>query len=150
MRTEGRTGDPELGPVDYLIVQFPATGMNGEGMPMLVDLVDRGVIRILDIAFIAKQADGSVSALGIDDFDPDGRLGLGDFEGAASGLIGDDDIAEAASVLDPGTGAGILVYENTWAAPFVGALRRNGAEVVATGRIPQEDLLAVLEPSGSA
>ncbi len=139
----------ELGPVDYLIVQFPRTEMNGEGLPLLVDLVDRGVVRILDLVFIAKQPDGSVSALDIGDVDPDGRLGLGVFEGASSGLIGEDDIAEAASVLEPGTSAGILVYENTWAAPFVRALRRNGAEVVATGRIPVEDLLAVLEPSGS-
>ena len=140
----------ELGPVDYLIVQFPRTEMNGEGLPLLVDLVDRGVVRILDLVFIAKQADGSVGALDIADFDPEGRLGLAAFEGASSGLIGEDDIAEAASVLDPGTSAGILVYENTWAAPFVGALRRNGAEVVATGRIPMEDLVAALEPSGSA
>lgn len=141
--------DTELGPVDYLIVEFPQTTMSGEGLPLLTDLVDRGVVRILDLVFIAKQQDGTVSALDIADFDPDGRLGLRVFEGASSGLIGEEDIAEAASVLEPGTSAGILVYENTWAAPFVGALRRNGAEVVATGRIPVEDLLAVLEPSGS-
>jgi uncharacterized membrane protein len=142
--------DTEFGPVDYLIVEFPRTEMSGEGLPMLEDLVDRGVVRILDLVFIAKDADGRVTALDIADVDPEGRLGLGAFEGAASGLIGEDDLAEAASVLDPGTSAGILVYENTWAAPFVGALRRNGAEVVATGRIPVEDLMAALEPSGSA
>jgi hypothetical protein len=141
--------DTEFGPVDYLIVEFPRTDMSGEGLPMLEDLVDRGVVRILDLVFIAKEADGRVTALEIADVDPEGRLGLGAFEGAASGLIGEDDLAEAASVLDPGTSAGILVYENTWAAPFVGALRRNGAEVVATGRFPVEDLMAVLEPSGS-
>lgn len=145
----GKT-DTEFGPVDYLIVEFPKTEMNGEGLPMLADLVDRGVVRILDLVFLAKEADGRVSALDIADVDPAGRLGLDVFRGAASGLIGEDDLAEAASVLDPGTSAGILVYENTWAAPFVGALRRNGAEVVATGRIPVEDLMAVLEPSGSS
>ena len=142
--------DTEFGPVDYLIVEFPRTEMSGEGLPMLEDLVDRGVVRILDLVFVAKDADGRVTALDIADVDPAGRLGLGAFRGAASGLLGPDDLAEAASVLDPGTSAGILVYENTWAAPFVGALRRNGAEVVATGRIPVEDLMAALEPGGPA
>lgn len=141
--------DLELGPVDYLVVEFPRTDMRGEGMPLLVDLVERGIIRILDLTFVAKDEDGSVTVLDLADEDADGRLELSVFQGASSGLLGEEEIAEAASVLTPGTSAGILVYENTWAAPFVGALRRNGAQVVATGHIPVTDLLEALETTGS-
>lgn len=140
----------ELGPVDYLIVQLPQTDMHGEGLPMLADLVDRGIIRILDLAFIAKNDDGSVTGLTIDDFDPGGVRHLEVFKGAASGLIGDDDLAEAAKALEPGTSAGVLVYENRWAEPFVAALRRNGARLVASGRISAADLIDALEPAGSS
>ncbi|ACU75444.1 conserved hypothetical protein [Catenulispora acidiphila DSM 44928] len=141
--------DLELGPVDYLVVEFPRTDMHGEGMPLLVDLVERGIIRILDLTFVAKDEDGSVTVLDLADEGADGRLELSVFQGAASGLLGEEEIAEATSVMTPGTSAGILVYENTWAAPFVGALRRNGAQVVATGRIPVTDLLEALETTGS-
>ena len=137
--------DTELGPVDYLVVEFPGNRMTGEGLPMLVDLVDRGIIRILDLVFIRKDLDGSVRAFEIADFDGDGTLDLAVFEGATSGLLGDDDVAEAGGVIEAGSSAGILLFENRWAAPFVGALRRGGAEVVATGRIPATELLAALE-----
>jgi hypothetical protein len=137
--------DTELGPVDYLVVEFPGNRMTGEGLPMLVDLVDRGIIRILDLVFIRKDLDGSVRAFEIADFDGDGTLDLAVFEGATSGLLGDDDVAEAGGVIEAGSSAGILLFENRWAAPFVGALRRGGAEVVASGRIPATDLLAALE-----
>jgi hypothetical protein len=137
--------DTELGPVDYLVVEFPGNQMTGEGLPMLVDLVDRGIIRILDLVFIRKDLDGSVRAFEIADFDGDGTLDLAVFEGATSGLLGDDDVAEAGGVIEAGSSAGILLFENRWAAPFVGALRRGGAEVVASGRIPATDLLAALE-----
>jgi hypothetical protein len=140
------SADPaEMGPIDYVIVEFPGTGMNGEGLPMLVDLVERGVIRILDLLFVTKRADGSVAAVDIADFDGDGRLDLAVFEGAGSGLIGDDDIAQAGAFLEPGSRAGILVYENRWAAPFVSALRRNGARLVSSGRIQYEALVETLE-----
>lgn len=138
----------ELGPIDYLIVQLPRTDMRGEGLPLLADLVDRGIIRILDLVFIAKDDDGSVTELTIDELDPDGRGHLDVFQGAASGMIGDDDLAEAAKALEPGTSAGVLVYENRWAEPFVAALRRNGAELVASGRIPMADLVGALESAG--
>jgi hypothetical protein len=137
--------DTELGPVDYLVVEFPGNRMTGEGLPMLVDLVDRGIIRILDLVFIRKELDGSVRAFEIADFDGDGTLDLAVFEGATSGLLGDDDVAEAGGVIEAGSSAGILLFENRWAAPFVGALRRGGAEVVASGRIPATELLAALE-----
>jgi Family of unknown function (DUF6325) len=135
----------EIGPIDYLIVEFPGSRMTGEGLPLLVDLADRGIIRIIDLVFVKRELDGSVSGLAIADLDQDGDLDLAVFEGASSGLLGQDDIDEASSVLEPGNSAGILVYENRWAAPFAAALRRGGAQVVATGRIPVEDVVAALD-----
>ncbi len=131
----------ERGPIDYVLVEWPGRQPTGEGIPHLVDLVDRGLIRILDLAFISKDEDGSVVGLEIAD--------LGDaiavFEGASSGLISDDDVSEAAGALEPGTSAALLIYENTWAAPFASAVRRGGGQLVASGRIPVEDVLAALD-----
>jgi len=134
-----------MGPIDYLVVAFPGNRMTGEGMPLLIDLVDRGIIRILDLLFIRKELDGSVSGMELADFDQDGELDLAVFEGATSGLLGADDIEHAASVLDPGSSAGVLVYENLWAAPFAAALRRSGGQLVASGRIPVQAALAALD-----
>ena len=144
------TDEIEMGPVDYLVVEFPANKMTGEGLPLLVDLVERGIIRILDLAFIRKETDGSVNAFEIADFDGDGTLDLAVFEGASSGLLDDSDLAEAGAVINAGSSAGILVFENRWAAPFIGALRRGGAELVASGRIPVEDLLGALDTAEAA
>jgi Family of unknown function (DUF6325) len=135
----------EMGPIDSLIVEFPGSRMTGEGLPLLVDLVDRGIIRILDLALVKKEADGTVRMLEITDLDGDGKLDLAVFEGASSGLIDDDDVAEAGGVLEPGSSAGILIYENVWAAPFAVALRRAGAQMVASGRIPVQALLASVD-----
>jgi hypothetical protein len=135
----------EMGPIDYVVVEFPGNRMTGEGFPLLVDLADRGIIRILDLGFITRDVDGSVTALEIADFDGDGALDLAVFQGASSGLLGPDDLAEAASAIEPGSSAGILVYENVWAAPFAAALRRGGAQLVASGRIPVQAILAALE-----
>ncbi|MFF3445576.1 DUF6325 family protein [Streptomyces sp. NPDC002667] len=134
-----------MGPIDYIVVEFPGNRMTGEGLPILVDLVDRGVIRILDLLFVRKDEDGSVAGMEIADFDGDGTLDLSVFEGVSSGLLGEDDIAEAGKALEPGNAAGILVYENVWAAPFAAALRRGGAQMVASGRIPVPAVLAALE-----
>jgi len=139
----------EMGPVDYLVVEFPGSQMTGEGFPLLVDLVDRGLIKILDLVFVKKEEDGALMALQIADLDGDGQLDLAVFEGASSGLIGEDDLAEAGGVLEPGSSAGILVYENVWAAPFAAALRRGGGQLVASGRIPVQALLAAVDAADS-
>ncbi|MFC9702236.1 DUF6325 family protein [Streptomyces sp. NPDC056943] len=135
----------DMGPVDFLVVEFPGNRMTGEGFPLLLDLVDRGVIRVLDLLFVQKDDDGSVVALELADLDGDGTLDLSVFEGASSGLLGQDDLDEAGAALEPGNSAGILVYENLWAAPLARALRRGGAQLVAGGRIPVQALLASLD-----
>jgi hypothetical protein len=134
----------EMGPIDYLIVEWPDRQPTGEAAPHLIDLVDRGLIRILDLAFIAKGEDGSVAALEIADLG-DGVEAFAAFEGASSGLLSDDDVTAAGEALEPGTSAALLVYENRWAAPFAAAMRRTGAQLVASGRIPIQDLLAALD-----
>jgi Family of unknown function (DUF6325) len=136
----------EMGPIDYLVLEFPAGAkMTGEGFSLLVDLVDRGIIRIIDLVFVKKEMDGSVAGIVIADLDSDGDLDMAVFEGASSGLIGDDDINEVGGVLEPGSAAGILVYENVWAGPFAAAVRRSGAQLVANGRIPIQALVAALD-----
>ncbi len=134
----------EMGPVDYIVVEFPGSRMTGEGFPILVDLVERGLIRILDLEFVKKEADGSVVGVQIADLDGDGDLDLAVFEGAFSGLLDNEDLVDAGGVLEPGSSAGILVYENVWAAPFAAALRRGGAQLVASGRIPADELVSAV------
>ena len=131
----------EIGPIDYMVLEWPGEQpVTGEVMPLLLDLVDRGIIRILDLAFIVKDRDGSVAAM---DFAEVG--GLAEFEGVSSGLLGHDDLEEAAVALEPGTVAGVLVWENRWAAPVATALRRSGGQLVASGRIPVQSILASLD-----
>lgn len=137
-------GTNEVGPIDYVLIEWTGRQPSGEAMPHLIDLVDRGVIRILDVAFIAKGEDGSVAGLELADLG-DGAAEFEVFAGASSGLISDDDLSEAAAALEPGASAALLIFENTWAAPFVGAVRRSGGQLVASGRIPAEDVLAALD-----
>lgn len=138
--------DIELGPVDYIVVEWPADKQpTGEAMPLLVDLVDRGLIRVLDLAFVHKEEDGTVVGMDLEAFGPDGDPQLTVFEGASSGLLGEDDYQEAGAAIEPGCSAALLVYENTWAAPFATALRRSGAQLVATGRIPVNALISALD-----
>ena len=135
----------EMGPIDYVVLEWDGDQpVTGEVMPLLIDLVDRGIIRILDIAFLVKDEDGSVAAM---DFADAARrdAGLAEFEGASSGLLGQDDLEEAAAALEPGTVAGVLVWENRWAAPVAVALRRSGGQLVASGRIPVQAIIASLD-----
>jgi hypothetical protein len=131
----------ETGPIDYIVIEWPGRQPTGEGMPLLLDLVERGIIRILDIAFLAKDEDGTVGTLELGDFGE----AFSDFEGAASGLLGDEDLQEAGNALKPGTSAAVLLWENRWAAPLAVALRRSGAQLVASGRIPVQAILASLD-----
>jgi hypothetical protein len=135
----------EMGPIDYVVLEWRGELPSaGEVQPLLLDLVDRGIIRILDIAFLTKDEDGSVSALDIGDL-KQVAAAFAEFEGASSGLLGYEDLQEAAAALDPGTSAAVLVWENRWAAPVVAALRRSGGQLVASGRLPVQALLAALD-----
>lgn len=140
------TAGDELGPIDIAVIGFPAGApMTGEAVPLLVDLVDRQIIRVLDVMFVTKNADGTFS--GFDATELDAR-GVGDFrvfEGASSGLLGDEDAATAAEAIEPGTSAVMIVYENRWAAPFVAAVRRNGGEPLAFQRIPVTEVIEALD-----
>lgn len=136
----------QLGPIDYFVIEFPADREpDGSALPLLADLVDRGIIRILDLAFAHRDADGTVAGVDISDVGLTGDLDVTMFASASSGLIDDSDLAEAGSVLEPGCSAAVLVYENTWAGPFARQLRRNGAQLVADGRIPVQAILAAAE-----
>lgn len=139
----------EMGPIDYLVLEWPGRQPTGEAVPYLIDLVDRGLIRILDLAFIAKDEDGNVAELDISNLG-EAVAELAIFEGAASGLLDEEDRSDAASVLEPGTAAAILVYENTWAGPFAAAVRRSGGQLVASGRIPVQAILAALDAAEAA
>ena len=137
----------EMGPIDYIVLEWDGDQpVTGEVMALLLDLVDRNIIRILDIAFLVKAEDGSVAALDFAELAQKSE-GLTAFEGAASGLLGTDDLEEAATALEPGTVAGVLVWENRWAAPVAAALRRSGGQLVASGRIPVQAILASLDAS---
>jgi hypothetical protein len=133
------------GPIDYLAVEFPEARMRGEGLAALLDLVDRGIIRLLDLRAVTREADGTFTAVAITDLDNDGTLDLAVFEGVESGLLDDDDLERAADLIEPGKVVALLVYENTWAAPFVAAMRRAGAELIASGRIPADEVIAALD-----
>jgi hypothetical protein len=138
--------DIELGPIDYLVVEWPADKQpTGEGLTLLVDLVERGIVRVLDLAFVRKETDGTMIRLELGDLDLDGNPELAVFEGASSGLIGEEEHNEAAAAIEPGCSAALLIYENTWAAPFATALRRGGAQLVASGRIPVNAIIASLD-----
>jgi len=134
-----------MGPVGYLVVEFPPSEPTGRGLAALIDLVDQGTIRVLDLVFARKDVDGTVTVVDISDLDGDGELDLTIFEGAASNLLDDSDVDKAGDILEPGASAAILLYENLWAIPFVSALRESGAQLIAAGFVPQDELAASLD-----
>lgn len=135
----------ELGPVDYLVVEFPAGESNftGEMAAALAALVEQGTIRVLDLLILRKDADGSVEAFEIDDLDAVDEIVH--LEAEIAEILAADDVAHLAEAMEPGTVAGVLVWENTWAAPFASAARRSGGQLIASGRIPIQALVASLE-----
>jgi hypothetical protein len=132
------------GPIDFVLIEFPTDRLTGEAAPALIDLVEREVIRLLDLLVISKDADGSVEGIELTDPLAAGG-GFEYFAGAQTGLLGNDDLAEAAAAMEPGTVAALIVYENLWAAPFVSAVRNSGGELIASARIPADDVIAALD-----
>jgi uncharacterized membrane protein len=130
------------GPIDFVLLEFPRNQMTGEAAQALKDLVESGIVRLYDLALISKDPDGNIDAVELSD------TALGDFAsfaGASSGLLGDDDVREAGSAMEPNTLAVLIVYENTWAIPFVAAARNSGGELIASARIPASDIMATLD-----
>ena len=137
--------DLELGPVDIVVIGYPADApRTGEAIPIFVDLVDRGIIRVLDVLLVNKAEDGTVAGIELSDLG-DGLEELRVFEGARTGMLGDEDADVAGDALEPGESAVMICFENAWAAPFASAVRRNGGQVLAFERIPAEDVLETVE-----
>jgi hypothetical protein len=135
----------ELGPVDYIVVEFPAGTSNftGEMSAELARLVDNDIVKVLDLLVLHKDADGSVEAFEIDDLDEVDELTA--IEAELAELLAEEDVEHLAAAMEPGTTAGVLIWENTWAAPFASAARRSGGQLIANGRIPIQALLASVE-----
>lgn len=135
----------ELGPVDFVIVEFPAGTQNftGEAADELLALVEAGSIRVIDILLLAKDDDGAVEAMEISDLDDLGPLQA--LEADLAEFLAEDDVVHLAEAMDPGSVAGVLVYENLWAAPFASAVRRAGGQLIANGRIPAQAIIAAIE-----
>jgi Family of unknown function (DUF6325) len=135
----------ELGPVDWIVVEFPGSRFKGEIVPELQSLVDRNIVRVLDLLLMKKDADGTLEAFELSDLD-DSELGaLRSYETELAMLLSEDDVTSIAAAVEPGSTAAVLVWENLWAAPFGSAVRRAGGQLVASGRIPVQAMLAVLE-----
>ncbi|HWG08524.1 MAG TPA: DUF6325 family protein [Solirubrobacteraceae bacterium] len=138
--------EEELGPVDIVVIAYPAdASMTGEAVPLLLDLVDRGIIRVLDVLFVMDTGDGTFAGFEATNLDSERVGDFTAFEGASSGLLSEEDVATAAEGLEPGSAAVMIVYENRWAGPFVAAVRRNGGVPIAYERIPVQDLIDAAE-----
>jgi hypothetical protein len=135
----------ELGPVDYVVVEFPAGASNftGEMVAELLSLIERGIIRVIDVLILTKSEDGSVDAMELSDV---GELGeLQALEAQLAELLAEDDVEHLAAAMEPGSVAGVLIWENLWAAPFASAARRSGGQLIANGRIPIQAIIASIE-----
>ena len=135
----------ELGPVDWIVVEFPGSRFKGEIAPALADLVDRGIVRVLDLLLIRKGDDGSLDFFELSDLDESEIGSLRAYETVLADLLSLEDVEAVAAAVDPGSTAALLVWENTWAAPFGSAVRRAGGQLVASGRIPVQAMLAAIE-----
>jgi Family of unknown function (DUF6325) len=146
-----QSSEEEFGPIDVVVIGYPpGAPMTGEAIPLLVDLVDRGIIRVLDARFVRKDPDGTFSGFDFADLE-EGEIGdLAVFAGASTGLLGDEDVSVAAAEIEPGSAAAMIVYENRWAAPFIGAVRRNGGVLIANQRIGVQDLIEALDAAEAA
>jgi hypothetical protein len=138
--------ETELGPIDIVVIGYPpGAPRTGEAMPLFLDLVDRRIIRVLDVLAVEKDENGVISGFEITDIDGDGQNDLAVFAGASTGLLGDADAQEAGAEIEPGSAALLICYENRWAAPFAAAIRRNGGEVLAFHRVSAQDLADTIE-----
>lgn len=135
----------ELGPVDWIVVEFPGSEFNGQIAPEVQRLVDAGIIRVLDILILTKDEDGTIEGFELSDLDDSVVGELRAFENELAHLLSEDDVDNVAAALEPGCTAAVLVWENLWAAPFASAVRHNGGQLVASGRIPIQALLAAVE-----
>jgi Family of unknown function (DUF6325) len=143
--------DQAFGPIDVVVIGYPpGAPMTGEGIPILLDLVDRGVIRVLDALFVRKESDGTFSGFDFADLDRETAGDLVAFAGATTGMLDDDDVAKVAAEIEPGSAAAMIVYENRWAAPFVAAVRRNGGVLIANERIGVQELISALDTAEAA
>ena len=142
---EQNTDLDSLGPVDYVVVEFPAGASNftGEMAEELVALVDAGIIRVIDVLILTKDEDGSVEATELSDIEALGPLQA--IEAQLAELLAEDDVMHLAAAMDPGSTAGVLIWENLWAAPFAAAARHSGGQLIATGRIPIQAIIASIE-----
>ena len=134
-----------LGLIDYLAVEWPGGQVTGEGFQLLLDLVNRDVVRVLDLAFIAKAADGTVKRVALSDVEHGGDVDVTIWNGASSGLLDESDLDQVGAVIEPGSLAGVLVYENLWSVPLMTALDRSSARMVGNGRVIVDDLLTALD-----
>jgi len=135
----------ELGPVDWIVVEFPGSRFNGQIAPALLDLVERDLVRVLDLLVLKKDDDGSLEAFELSDLDEGEIGGFREYESELAMLLSEEDVTSLAAAIEPGSSAAVLVWENTWAAPFASAVRRSGGQLVASGRIPIQALLAAIE-----
>ena len=133
------------GPIDFVLIEFAGDRLTGGAADALMDLVDRGIVRVYDLLVVRKDSDGSFSGIDVSDLSADQVGGFTAFAGARSGLLGDDDLRQAADAMQPGAVAALIVYENSWAIPFVAAARDAGGQLIASARIPAQDVMDALD-----
>ena len=141
----------ELGPIDIVVIGYPpGAPMTGEAVPIMLELVDRGIVRVLDALFVTKEEDGTFSGVDLANLDADSAGDLTVFAGASTGLISESDTTLIAAEMEPGSAALTIVYENRWAGPFAAAVRRNGGRLIASERVSTQDLIDALDAAEAA